>query len=97
MSYETIEKAIDGHVITAENTVKEIRKIVKQIINGDPAVMVAEKNIEKEKINEEEIPMAYDPTKEYEFEYFQPKSKNMLLNIIMSLQDAYQKLKNKRR
>ena len=67
-------------------TVKQIRDYIKSLKNGT-----------NEEINEEEIPEAYDPTKKYDFSYFETKTKSQLLNIVWELQKAYQKLKEKRK
>ena len=93
LSYETLENAIDKHFITPEMTVKQIREYVKQMAGEDTIDKVVEQTVEE--INEDEIPDAYDPNKKYEFSYFESKSKSQLLNIVMALQTAYQKLKNK--
>ena len=74
-------------------TVKQIREYVKQMVGEDATDKVVEQTVEE--INEDEIPDAYDPNKKYEFSYFESKSKSQLLNIVMALQTAYQKLKNK--
>lgn len=94
---EAIKKCFEMRIIKPDMTVKEIRKVVKSLINGDEALKVASPEIEKEEINEDEIPMVYDPVKDYDFEYFRSKSKNQLLNMIWALQQAYQKLKNKKK
>ena len=52
-----------------------------------------EKEEAQEEINEDEIPMAYDPKKYYDFKYFEEKNKAQLLNMIWDLQKEYQKLK----
>ncbi len=93
LSYETLENAIDKHFITPDMTVKQIREYVKQMVGEDATDKVVEQTVEE--INEDEIPDAYDPNKKYEFSYFENKSKSQLLNIVMTLQTAYQKLKNK--
>lgn len=97
LSSETLDNAIDSKLITPEMTVKEIREIIKTIKNGtDNAEKVLEDS-GKTEINEEEIPMAYDPKQEYEFSYFESKTKNQLLNIVWELQKAYQKLKSSKK
>ena len=94
---DSIEKCFDKGIIKPEMTVKEIRKTVKSLIHGDEAPQTASAEIETpEDIDESEIPMVYDPTKEYDFDYFKSKTKNQLLNMIMSLQEAYMKLKQKK-
>ena len=83
---EKLEELIDKHTIYPEMTVKQIRDYIKSL-----------KNSANEEINEEEIPEAYDPTKKYDFSYFETKTKSQLLNIVWELQKAYQKLKEKRK
>lgn len=92
LSDETIFNAIDTKVLKPEMTVKEIRQFVKSQKNGQTTETVVENKIE---INEEEIPFVYDPQNEYEYSYFESKTKNQLLNIVWELQKAYQKLVKK--
>ena len=82
--YEKLEELIDKHIIYPEMTVKQIRDYIKSLKNGA-----------NEEINEEEIPEAYNPSKKYDFSYFETKTKTQLLNMIWELQKAYQKLKEK--
>lgn len=90
LSDETAKDLIVKELIKPTMTVKEIREYIKTIKDGTDK---AEKVIEETIINEEEIPMAYDPKQEYEYTYFESKTKNQLLNIVWELQKAYQKLK----
>ena len=95
---QSIDIAIDKKYITSNMTCKEIRIVVKDLIHGvEPSTKVSkiDENEKKEEINEDEIPFVYDPTKEYDFEYFKEKTKNQLINMIWDLQKAYQKLKKK--
>ena len=78
-------------IILPTMTVKEIREYIKTLKDGSDK---AEKVIEDTTINEDDIPMAYDPKQEYEYSYFETKTKNQLLNIVWELQKAYQKLKS---
>ena len=96
LSKETIDTAINNKIITPDMTQKQLREHVKTLKNGclDKPEKVIE-DISKE-INENEIPMAYDPTQKYEYSYFEKMSKNQLLNIVWELQKAYQKLKDKK-
>ncbi len=94
LSYETLETAIDKKVIRPEMTVKEIREYLKTLKEGTDK---AETVIEDPVINEEEIPLAYNPVQEYEYSYFESKTKNQLLNIVWELQKAYQKLKGEKK
>lgn len=90
LSQETISQLIEKQLITPTMTVKQIREYIKTLKNGSDK---AEKVIEDTTINEDDIPMAYDPKQEYEYSYFETKTKNQLLNIVWELQKAYQKLK----
>ncbi len=93
LSDETIFNAIDNKLLKPEMTVKQIREFIKTLKDGtDKAEKVVEDTTE---INEEDIPLAYDPKQEYEYSYFESKTKNQLLNIVWELQKAYQKLKLK--
>ena len=93
LSDETIVNAIDNKLIKPEMTCKQIRDFVKSLRDGvDNADQVVEDTVI---INEEDIPLAYDPKKKYEYSYFESKTKNQLLNIVWELQKAYQKLKSK--
>ena len=78
-------------IIKPSMTVKQIREYIKTLKDGSDK---AEKVIEDTTINEDDIPMAYDPKQEYEYSYFETKTKNQLLNIVWELQKAYQKLKS---
>lgn len=94
---DSLEKCFDMGIIKSDMTVKEIRKTVKSLTQSKKVNKVAEAEIETpEDIDESEIPMVYDPTKKYDFDYFKSKSKNQLVNMIMSLQEAYMKLKQKK-
>lgn len=79
--------AIDKKLIRPEMTVKEIRAYVKSFNSQEP-----EKVVEEIPKNSDEIPMVYNPKQEYEFSYFENKTKNQLLNIVWQLQQEYQKL-----
>lgn len=87
LSQELLFDYIDKKLLRPEMTVKEIREFIKSLKDGTDKA-------EKE-LNEEDIPLAYDPKQEYEYSYFENKTKNQLLNIVWELQKAYQKLKLK--
>ncbi len=91
LSDETVKSSISNGLIKPTMTVKQIREYIKTLKDGTDK---AEKVIEDTTINEEDIPMAYDPKQEYEYSYFETKTKNQLLNIVWELQKAYQKLKS---
>ena len=95
LSDETIFNAIDNKLVKPEMTVKQIREFIKSLKDGtDKAEKVVEDTTE---INEEDIPLVYDPKQEYEYSYFESKTKNQLLNIVWELQKAYQKLKGEKK
>lgn len=83
-------------VLRYDMTVTSIRQYVKNY----KTMQKSNKNLDKEEevqeeIREEDIPEAYDPTKYYEFQYFEEKTKSQLLNIVWDLQKEYQRLKKK--
>ena len=84
---------VNKKILRPEMTVKKIRKAVKLIINGEDPEQLSDATIQT---HEPEIPPAYDPTKKYEFEYFQSKTKNQLLNMIWKKQKAYWKIRGQR-
>lgn len=90
LSEDTAKNSIINGLVLPTMTVKQIREYIKTLKDGSDK---AEKVIEDTTINEEDIPMAYDPKQEYEYSYFETKTKNQLLNIVWELQKAYQKLK----
>ena len=82
LSNETLDNAIDNKLIRPDMTVKQIREIIKTIKDGTDK---AEKVLEDSSttvINEEEIPLVYNPKQEYEYSYFESKTKNQLPNYI---------------
>ena len=91
LSSETSDELVKKQFIKPTMTVKQIREYIKTLKDGSDK---AEKVIEDTTINEDDIPMAYDPKQEYEYSYFETKTKNQLLNIVWELQKAYQKLKS---
>ncbi len=93
---ELIYECVNKNIISAKMSKKEIRQIVKDLVNGVPVDKISNAVVEIEEINEEEIPMVYDPKQNYEFEYFKSKSKNQLLNMIWDLQKEYQESRNKK-
>ena len=91
LSEDTAKNSIINGLVLPTMTVKQIREYIKTLKDGSDK---AEKVIEDTTINEDDIPMAYDPKQEYEYSYFENKTKNQLLNIVWELQKAYQKLKS---
>lgn len=97
VSKETLLQAIDKKLIKPSMTQKELRLWVKSLnINAKNKEIVVDFD-NQEEIKEEEIPMVYDPTKYYDFDYFKSKSKNQLVNMIWSLQKEFQKSNSKKR
>ena len=94
MSYRTRENAIDNKFITPQMTVKEIRAYVKSLkANGGNAEKVVESH-DSVDFDESEIPMAYNPKKHYDIEYFDSMSKKQLVNAIWELQKYVETLKS---
>lgn len=91
LSQETVLELVNKKIIKPTMTVKEIREYIKTLKDGSDKAEKVIENLPTE-INEEDIPMAYDPKKEYKYSYFEEKTKNQLLNIIWELQKEYQKL-----
>lgn len=91
LSQDTVFDLVDRQLIKPTMTVKQIREYIKTLKDGSDK---AEKVIEDTTINEDDIPMAYDPKQKYEYSYFETKTKTQLLNIVWELQKAYQKLKS---
>lgn len=89
LSDSQIEHALKSKYVTPNSTVKEIRKYIKKIAGETLELEAANETI----INEEEIPAAYDPSKIYEFSYFEKLTKNQLLNVVLELQKFAHKTK----
>ena len=95
---EQLIKDIQQKVLREEMSVKSIRDYVKNY----KELIKANSKIDKEKeteeeIIEEDIPMAYNPKKHYEFDYFENKTKAQLLNMIWDLQKEYENLKKEKK
>ncbi len=96
LSQDTAMELVQKQLITPTMTVKEIREYIKTLKDGtDKAEKVVE--VANNDYNEEDIPMAFDPKKEYDFEYFNRKTKNELVSICVSYQDYLKKLKSKKK
>lgn len=97
LSVETsqLETDIKNKVLRDDMSVASIREYVKnyKALQKVNKKITDEKEEAQEEINEDEIPMAYDPKKYYDFKYFEEKNKAQLLNMIWDLQKEYQKLK----
>jgi len=95
LSERTLCESIEKDLIKPSMTVKQIREYIKQIEKGDnPANKVLEQPTNNE-LDDEDIPMAYNPKQHYDFDYFENKSKSQLLNIVWELQKEYERIKNK--
>lgn len=95
LSFETLENVIDKKLITPEMTVKKIREYVKNLKIGNSD---CDNVIEDTKnINEDEIPMAFDSKQEYDYSYFETKTKSQLLNITWDLYKECQKLRKEKK
>lgn len=93
LSYRTRENAIDNKFISPQMTVKEIRAYLKSLkANGGNAEKVVESH-DSADFDENEIPMAYNPKKHYDIEYFDSMSKKQLVNAIWDLQKYAETLK----
>jgi len=97
---EQLEKDIRNKVLRADMSVKSIRDYVnnyKAMEKANQRLKDGEEISPREdkpaEINEEEIPMAFDPKNYYEFNYFETKTKSQLLNIVWDLQKECQKLR----
>jgi len=99
LSERTLCESIEKDLIKPSMTVKQIREYIKQIEKGDnPSNKVLEQTQQNnENVEDEEIPMAYNPKQHYDFDYFENKSKSQLLNMIWELQKEYERLKDKRK
>lgn len=94
LSEDTAKNSIINGLVLPTMTVKQIREHIKTLKDGsDKAEKVIEKTTEDE-TSEETIPMAYDPTKHYDFDYFKDLSKQQLINNIWELQKEYERLKS---
>lgn len=94
LSKETAWEFVAKGLIKPTMTVKQIREVIKSVKDGtDKAEKVIEKTTADE-TSEETIPMAYDPTKHYDFDYFKDLSKQQLINNIWELQKEYERLKS---
>ena len=90
-----LETDIKNKVLRDDMSVTSIREYVKnyKALQKANKKITDEKEEAQEEIIEDEIPMAYDPKKYYDFKYFEEKNKAQLLNMIWDLQKEYQKLK----
>ena len=96
LSDTQIECGMQEQKLRPEMTVKAIREYVKTIKGG---AKMENKVLEdtNNSYNEDDIPMTFDPKEEYDFEYFNRKTKNELVTICVSYQDYLKKLKSKKK
>lgn len=83
--YEQLILDLQNNVLKNSMTVQSIRQYVKNyqsIQQQKERIHEPTTQDETEDFDENEIPDAYDPKKEYEFSYFETKTKNQLLNIV---------------
>lgn len=94
---EQLKLDIKNKVLKSDMSVKTIREYVKNYltIQKQKKQLNEPREDKQEKIVEEEIPMVYNPTQHYNFDYFEEKNKAQLLNIVWDLQKEYEKLKEK--
>ena len=92
---EQLKLDIHNKVLRSDMSVKTIREYVKnyKVQQKQNKRLTESKEKVEETINEEDIPMAYNPQQHYDFDYFQEKNKAQLLNIVWELQKEYEKLK----
>lgn len=94
-----IENDLKNKVISPDMSVASIRQYVKNYKAQQKANSKLNETPQEDKPNdvEEDIPMAYNPKQEYDFSYFENKTKSQLLNMIWDLQKEYQKLKKEKK
>lgn len=91
LSDAQIQKAMEAEKITKDSSVLEIRQYIKSVKNGENT----EKDLDED-YDLNDIPLAFNPNTHYEFNYFDSKTKNQLVNICVEYQKAYFKLKDKK-
>ena len=100
-----LELDIQNKVLRQDMSVIQLREYVKnykaklkadkKLLGAGLDSLIESINKSEEEIKEEDIPEAYNPKKHYDFSYFETKTKAQLLNIVWSLQEEYERLKNK--
>lgn len=91
-----LELDIQNKVLRPDMSVSSIRKYVKNYKALQNIFSASKQQEQKEEINENDIPMVYNPKQHYEFSYFEDKTKAQLLNIVWDLQKEYERLKEKK-
>ena len=97
---EQLLQDIKAKVLRPDMSVKTIRDYVKnykELQRQNKKLFEEKEEKQEEEINEEDIPMAYNPKLHYDFSYFENKTKAQLLNIVWQLQTEYERLKEKRK
>lgn len=97
---EQLLQDIKTKVLRADMSVKTIRDYVKnykELQKQNKKLFDKIEDDQEEKVDEEDIPMAYNPKLHYDFSYFENKTKAQLLNIVWQLQTEYEKLKKEKR
>ena len=96
LSDSQIERGMQEGKLRPEMTKLQIREYIKAVKGGaktENQVLEETNN----SYNEDDIPMTFDPKEEYDFEYFNRKTKNELVTICVSYQDYLKKLKSKKK
>ena len=97
---EQLLQDIKTKVLRPDMSVKTIRDYVKnykELQRQNKKLFEEKEEKQEEEINEEDIPMAYNPKLHYDFSYFEDKTKAQLLNIVWQLQTEYERLKKEKR
>ncbi len=97
---EQLLQDIKTKVLRPDMSVKTIRDYVKnykELQRQNKKLFEEKEEKQEEEMNEEDIPMAYNPKLHYDFSYFEDKTKAQLLNIIWQLQTEYERLKKEKK
>lgn len=97
---EQLLQDIKTKVLRPDMSVKTIRVYVKnykELQKQNKKLFEEQEKQKEEEINEEDIPMAYNPKLHYDFSYFEEKTKAQLLNIVWQLQTEYERIKKEKR
>ena len=97
---EQLLQDIKTKVLRPDMSVKTIRVYVKnykELQKQNKKLFEEQEEQKEEEINEEDIPMAYNPKLHYDFSYFEEKTKAQLLNIVWQLQTEYERIKKEKR
>ena len=100
LSDTQIDVAINTKRITPNMSVKQIREYVKSIkggVNKDNVVLEEDDLQQSLDEQEAELPSAFDPQHEYDFEFYKSKTKGDLIGYCIDLQRTVQKLLRKKK